>query len=86
MAQQLIDITGNEYNFLRVVGFSHIGERRRSYWNCECLKCGKIVTLRKDAFAYSFSRQKSCGCWHVEESKIRAKTNKDSKSGRFVMV
>jgi hypothetical protein len=84
MAQELIDITGNTYNFLHVVGFSHIGERRRSYWNCQCLKCGKIVTARKDAFAYPYSRMKSCGCWHVEESKMRAKENKDRKSGKFV--
>ena len=86
MAQQLIDITGKTYNFLKVVGFSHIGERRRSYWKCECLKCGNIVTLRKDDFVYPYSRVKSCGCWHVEESKIRAKSNKDSKTGRFVRV
>lgn len=86
MAQQLIDITGKTYNFLKVIGFSHIGKRRRSYWDCECLKCGNVVTLRKDAFAYSCSKQKSCGCWHVEESKIRANKNKDSKSGRFVRV
>lgn len=83
MAQQLIDITGKTYNFLKVIGFSHIGERRRSYWDCECLRCGKIVTLRKDCFAYPYSRAKSCGCWHVEESKTRAK---DSKSGKFVRV
>lgn len=84
MAQGLIDITGNTYNFLKVIGFSHIGERRRSYWKCECLKCGKIVSLRKDMFAYPYSKAKSCGCWHIEESRMRAKTNKDSKTGRFV--
>ena len=85
MAQHLIDITGNTYNFLKVVGFSHMGERRRSYWKCECLRCGKIITVRKDQFVYSYSKVKSCGCWHVEESSIRAKNNKDVKSGKFVM-
>ena len=84
MARELIDITGNTYNFLKVIGFSHIGERRRSYWQCECLRCGKIVTLRKDNFAYSYSRAKSCGCWHVEESSIRAKENRNIKNGRFI--
>ena len=84
MAQELIDITGNTYNFLRVIGFSHIGERRRSYWKCECLKCSTIITLRKDSFAYPYSRAKSCGCWHVEESKMRAKESKDSKTGKFI--
>lgn len=86
MAQELIDITGRTFNFLKVIGFSHIGGRRRSYWNCECLRCGKIVTLRKDSFCYPYSKAKSCGCWHVEESSIRAKNNKDFKTGKFVRV
>lgn len=86
MAQELIDITGNEYGFLRVIGFSHIGNRRRSYWKCECQRCGKVVTLRKDAFAYSHSKVKSCGCWHIEESKQRAKISKNKTTGKFEKV
>lgn len=86
MAQELIDITGNTYGFLKVIGFSHIGNRRRSYWKCECQRCGKIVTLRKDSFAYPYSKVKSCGCWHIEESKMRAKSSKNKDSGRFEKV
>lgn len=86
MAQELIDITGNTYGFLKVIGFSHIGDRRRSYWKCECQRCGKVVTLRKDSFIYPYSKVKSCGCWHIEESKTRAKVTKNKKSGRFEKV
>lgn len=86
MAQELIDISGNTYGFLKVIGFSHIGNRRRSYWKCECQRCGKVVTLRKDSFAYPYSKVKSCGCWHIEESKMRAKSNKNKESGRFEKV
>ena len=86
MAQELIDITGNEYNFLKVIGFSHIGNRRRSYWKCECQRCGKVVTLRKDNFAYPYSSQKSCGCWHPEESRIRTKENRNKATGKFEKV
>ena len=85
MAQKLVDITGNEYGFLRVVKFSHIGNRRKSYWECECLRCGKHVVLRKDNFAYSWSKQKSC-CWHIEESKQRAKISKNKTSGKFEKI
>lgn len=53
--QELIDISGNTYGFLKVICFSHIGNRRRSFWKCECLRCGKIVTLRKNSFAYPYS-------------------------------
>ncbi len=86
MAQELIDITGNEYGFLKVIGFSHIGNRRRSYWKCECKRCGNVVTLRKDNFAYPHSKVKSCGCWHIEESKQRAKVSKNKTSGKFEKV
>ena len=55
----------------------------RSYWECECLRCGKTVILRKDAFAYPYSRQKSCGCWHPEESSIRAKNSQNKITGKF---
>lgn len=83
MIQKLIDISGNTYNFLKVLRFSHIGERRRSYWECQCTRCGKIVTLRKDAFAYEYSSHKSCGCWHREESSKRPKNN---INGKFVKL
>lgn len=86
MAQELIDITGNEYGFLKVIGFSHIGNRRRSYWKCECKRCGKIVTLRKDMFVYPYSKVKSCGCWHPEESSIRAKKCQNKVSGKFEKI
>lgn len=80
--QTLIDITGNRYGRLTVVGFSHIGERRRSYWKCRC-DCGKIVTLRKDSFVYPYSKVKSCGCLKTEENRLRPK---DLQTGRYVEI
>ena len=83
MAQALIDISGKIFGFLKVIEFSHMGGRRRSYWKCECLRCGNEVTLRKDDLAYSYSHTKSCGCWHPEESSIRVKKNRNRNTGRF---
>ena len=80
---QIVDISGNVYGFLKVISFSHIANRRRSYWKCECLRCGKIITIRKDSFAYSYSKVKSCGCWHPEESRQRAKINRNKQTGKF---
>ena len=76
--QQLIDITGQRRNRLTVLGFDHIGNRRRSYWKCRC-DCGNEVILRKDAFYYPYSHIKSCGCWHREESSNRP----HDKKGKF---
>ena len=82
--QELVDITGNKYNKLTVLGFDHIGYRKngksRSYWKCQC-DCGNIVILRKDEFIYPYSHTKSCGCWHIEESSKRLK---DKKTGRYI--
>lgn len=83
--QTLIDITGNTYNFLKVIGFSHIGNRRRSYWKCECQKCGKIIVIRKDAFAYKYSKTKSCGCYKKEVDKLNA-DRKDKYTGKFIHI
>ena len=80
--RKLVDITGNRYNHLTVLGFSHIGERRRSYWSCQC-DCGNVAILRKDSFAYPYSTVKSCGCWHKEESSRRiTEYNKNKKKDR----
>lgn len=80
---RIVDITDIVYGYLKVLGFSHIGNRRRSYWNCKCLLCGNVVTIRKDSFAYPYSNVKSCGCWHPQESSIRAKKCKNKLNGKF---
>lgn len=84
--QTIIDITGNKYNKLTVLGFDHLFVRAngktRSYWKCQC-DCGNIVVLRKDSFIYPYSKVKSCGCWHREESSNRPK---DDKTGKFILL
>jgi hypothetical protein len=73
MNSKVIDISGQKFGRLTVIKFSHMVEQRnskhrcgkRSVWKCLC-DCGNEVSLRKDAFAYKYSRTKSCGCWHTE--------------------
>lgn len=67
--RNFIDISGNDYGLLHVITLSHI-ENGRSYWVCRC-KCGKEIILRKDSFAYKYSKQKSCGCLHRSNSSKR---------------
>jgi len=66
---KIIDISGNEYHMLRVIGLDYC-EGKRSYWICRC-ECGRVVSLRKDHFAYKGSKQKSCGCFHRKVSSER---------------
>lgn len=67
----VIDITGNRYGRLTVLGLDRV-ESGYSYWTCRC-DCGNVVVLRKSAFAYWSSKQKSCGCLHRENSSARMK-------------
>lgn len=80
--QKLIDITGERYGKLTVLGFDHIGNRRRSYWKCKC-DCGREIVLRKDEFIYPYSHSVSCGCWHREES---SKRPRNTISGKYTKI
>lgn len=77
----IIDISGNTYNMLTVIKFDHMAGRRRSYWLCRC-ECRKEKVLRKDSFAYPYSKVKSCGCYHDNVSRERMNKNRDDKTGR----
>ncbi len=70
MHERVIDITGERFGRLTVMGLSHVNGRRQSVWICRC-DCGNIVELRKSHFAYKNSKQKSCGCLHRENSSAR---------------
>lgn len=52
------------------------------FWECQC-DCGNIVILRKDEFIYPYSKTKSCGCWHREES---SKRPKDKITGKYIKI
>ena len=81
LKKMLIDITGEKFNRLTVLNFDCI-KRRRSYWKCKC-DCGNIIVLRKDEFIYPYSKTKSCGCWHKEES---SKRPRNKKNGKFIKM
>lgn len=83
--QGIINITGNKYNKLTVLEFDHsekIRTKNRTFWKCQC-DCGNIVILRKDSFIYPYSKVKSCGCWHREESSRRPK---DKITGKYIKI
>lgn len=67
--RRIIDITGQRFGELTVVRLDRC-ENRRSYWICHC-DCGKNVVMRKDHFAYPYSKVKSCGCYHRSSSSRR---------------
>lgn len=64
----VIDITGQRFHYLTVLGFSHFGELppkrnkgRATYWFVRC-DCGNEKILSKSDFMYPSSHNISCGC------------------------
>jgi hypothetical protein len=56
---RLKDISGQQYNRLTVISYSHRGNYRQSYWLCQC-DCGNTVVVAKNNLVTG--EVKSCGC------------------------
>lgn len=77
-----IDITGQRFGMLTVIGFSHFSEApsskhlkngRRTYWLCQC-DCGNEVVRRKDTLNSGHALDTiymSCGCMSKEVNRQR---------------
>lgn len=64
----VIDITGNKYGRLTVLGYAGKTDKNRSLWKCLC-ECGNFVIARSD-FLKSGNKQ-SCGCLNNEKRSQR---------------
>jgi hypothetical protein len=53
------DLTGQVFERLTVLEFSHIANKKRYYWKCLC-ECGNIKTVRGEHL--TGQRIRSCGC------------------------
>lgn len=68
------DITGQKYNNLTVIEFSHTNEQKKAVWKCLC-ECGN--TVFKEGTELRKNKIKSCGCrQHIKE----LKTHGDSRT------
>lgn len=69
---KLINIVGEKFGRLTVVGYSHKGSNRHSYWKCLC-DCGKEVVVGGPGLKGGGSQ--SCGCLHKERASAANKTH-----------
>lgn len=60
----MIDLKGQKFNRLTVIGFSHKTEKNRVYWKCKC-DCGKEIVVRADNLRNGHA--KSCGCYKLDQ-------------------
>lgn len=66
-----IDETGNRYNNLTVIGYSHYDKKAEiTYWDCIC-DCGSDCKVRGSSLRTG--RAKSCGCLSRAALELRSK-------------
>jgi hypothetical protein len=63
-AKKKVDITGNTYGRLTVLGFSGRNRHGRLLWRCSC-SCGCEITTSGNALAQG--KTQSCGCFRLDE-------------------
>jgi len=68
MSRKRLELTGQKFNRLTVIKFSHMDKWRGTHWLCKC-DCGneKIVSGRN----LKYGLIKSCGCLQKESNKKR---------------
>jgi len=71
------DITGNKYNRLTALEFSHKG-KKVNYWKCMC-DCGKTTTVHINALTSGGT--KSCGC--LKEQSVKEFIKRATKHGLY---
>lgn len=66
---KFIDLTGQRFGRLTVIGWSYNDKNNASHWLCKC-DCGNHKIIRGDGLRNRVTR--SCGCYHKEKMKESA--------------
>lgn len=66
-----VDLLGQKFGRLTVLEFSHIGERKNSFWKCKC-DCGNIHVISNKDLKNGVI---SCGCYRKEANIKRIETH-----------
>lgn len=73
---RLIDLTGQRFDRLKVIGRNGSIDGHAA-WKCKC-ECGNITIVQGRYL--SSGKTKSCGCLHKEQLVLRSKTHGKTKS------
>ena len=83
------DLTGEKFNYLTVLGFSHKCKKSSMvdyFWTCRC-ECGKILVVSRRSLTRG---RKSCGCMsnvsHVGSSYHKGVATHGMSSSRFYKI
>lgn len=70
-----IDLTGKEFNLIRCISPapSHSG---KTYWNCECIKCGQKKIIQTSHIRNGSIKTCGCGCGYDDNTELFLKKKK----------
>ena len=57
------DLEGQNFHYLKVLGFAGVNKHRAAEWLCEC-KCGTVKVISSQTLIKGHT--KSCGCYNLE--------------------
>ena len=69
-----LELTGQTFGRLHVIGFDHMGDDGCSYWLCEC-GCSSKTRVVVNGYALKSNRIRSCGCTRLESNRKRLITH-----------
>lgn len=82
LASKFIDLLGQRFGRLKVIGYIPPSGRRRGVWKCNC-DCGKQTTAATSHLTTGLKQ--SCGCLRSETTSKRNETHGDSGSRLYVI-
>lgn len=80
---KIIEMTGERYGRLKVIGFNGLNERGEATWECLCDCGGKKITT---GYPLRTGNTQSCGCLHREAMSKRKKYNKFIEERDYIQV
>jgi hypothetical protein len=80
VANNRVDLTGETFGRLLVLGFDHATDRR-AFWRCRCACGADVVAMGK---SLKNGNKKSCGCLNSDVARTRAiERNKTDNPARY---
>lgn len=74
------DLSGQKYNRITIISFSHRNKHTKAVYNCVC-DCGK--KLQTIGTTVKSGHVKSCGCWRIEQTTRRSTKHGNAKRGKL---
>jgi len=78
----IIDITGQTFGNIIVLGIDYIKYGRGAFWTCLCKACGNTFSIMGHSLRSGHSR--SCGCLKIKHGQSSGAHHRKSETGSYI--